>query len=108
VTAIDHPEMAPIAGIARSELAEVENRISTLLDGDEREATAHIRHVVDHMCRLTDWVALATQLQWEKIWGVEADTADALELYRLTKLQKVDPQDAPELVDLNRRFAATI
>ena len=108
VSAIDHPEMAPTAGIARSKLDAVENRISTLLASDEREAAAHIRHVVDHMCRLTDWVALATQLQWEKIWGVEADTAEALELYRLTKLEKVDPQDAPELVDLNRRFAEII
>jgi hypothetical protein len=105
---IDRPELAPVAGIARSKLDAVENRISTLLDGDEREAAAHIRHVVDHMCRLTDWVALATQLQWEKVWGVEADTADALDLYRLTKLEKVDPQDAPELVELNRRFAETI
>jgi alkylation response protein AidB-like acyl-CoA dehydrogenase len=108
VAAIDHPEMAPIAGIARSELDAVENRISTLLAGEEREAAAHIRHVVDHMCRLTDWVALATQLQWEKTWGVEADTADALELYRLTRMEKVDPQDVPELVDLKRRFSAEI
>jgi alkylation response protein AidB-like acyl-CoA dehydrogenase len=105
---IDRPELAPVAGIARSKLDAVENRISTLLEGSEQEAAAHIRHVVDHMCRLTDWVALATQLQWEKIWGVEADTAEALELYRLTRLEKVDPQDAPELVDLNRRFAETI
>jgi alkylation response protein AidB-like acyl-CoA dehydrogenase len=108
VDAIDRPEMAPIAGIARSQLDAVATRISTLLAGKEHEAAAQIRYVVDHMCRLTDWVALATQLQWEKTWGVEADTADALELYRLTRLEKVDPQDAPELVDLNRRFSAEI
>jgi alkylation response protein AidB-like acyl-CoA dehydrogenase len=108
VAAIDSPELARVAGIARTELDAVETRIATLLAGDEREAAAHIRHVIDHMCRLTDWVALATQLQWEKTWGVEADTTDALELYRLTRMQKVDPQDTPELVDLNRRFSAEI
>jgi alkylation response protein AidB-like acyl-CoA dehydrogenase len=105
VDAIDHPEMAPIAGIAQSQLDAVATRISTLLAVDEHEANAQIRHVVDYMCRLTDWVALATQLQWEKTWGVQADTADALELYRLTQMEKADPQDAPELVALNRRFA---
>jgi acyl-CoA dehydrogenase len=108
IDALDHPDLAPIAGIAQSELDAVTNRISTLLGGEEREATALIRHVVDHMCRLTDWVALATQLQWEKIWGVETDTADALDLYRLTKLHAADPQDVPELIDLNERFAAHI
>jgi hypothetical protein len=108
ITAIDHPEMAPIAGIARSELDAVETRISTLLAVEEQEAAAQIRHVVNYMCRLTDWVALATQLQWEKTWGVEADTADALELYRLTKIEKANPQDAPELVGLNRRFAELV
>ena len=60
------------------------------------------------MCRLTDWVALATQLQWEKNWGLEADTADAIELYRLTRLEKADPQENPELIDLQRRFSETI
>jgi hypothetical protein len=108
INALEHPDLAPVAGIAQSELDAVTNRISTLLGSEEREAIARIRHVVDHMCRLTDWVALATQLQWEKTWGVETDTADALELYKLTNLHKVDPQDAPELIDLNERFAAHI
>jgi hypothetical protein len=105
---IDNPQMASIAGTARSELEAVEGRISRLLDDEPRAAAAQIRHVVNHMCRLTDWVALATQLQWEKTWGVKADTADALELYSLTRLVKADPQVAPELIDLNRRFSETI
>jgi alkylation response protein AidB-like acyl-CoA dehydrogenase len=105
---IDHPHLADTAEIARSELDAVEGRISRLLAEEQRSAAAQIRHVVNHMCRLTDWVALATQLQWEKTWGVEADTADALELYRLTKIEKADPQSAPELVDLHRRFSETI
>ena len=105
---IDHPRLAGAAEIARSELDAVKDRISKLLAGEQRLAAAQIRHVVNHLCRLTDWVALATQLQWEETWGVEADTADALELYRLTKMEKADPQSAPELVDLNRRFSETI
>ncbi len=105
---IDHPQLATIAEIGRSELNAVEDRISRLLAEEQRAAAAQIRHVVDHMCRLTDWVALATQMQWEKTWGVNADTADAIELYRLTKMEKADPQSAPELVDLHRRFSETI
>ena len=105
---LDHPQLATTAEIARSELKAVKDRISRLLAEEQRAAAAQIRHVVNHLCRLTDWVALATQLQWEKTWGVEADTADALELYRLTQMEKADPQGAPELVDLNRRFAETI
>jgi alkylation response protein AidB-like acyl-CoA dehydrogenase len=105
---IDHPQLAATAEIARSELKAVKDRISRLLAEDQRAASAQIRHVVNHLCRLTDWVALATQLQWEKTWGVEADTADALELYRLTNMEKADPQSAPELIDLHRRFSETI
>jgi alkylation response protein AidB-like acyl-CoA dehydrogenase len=108
VTAIDHPEMDAVAVLAQERLEAVEARIALLLAGEQREAAAQIRVVVDHMCRLTDWVSLATQLQWEKTWGVEADTADALELYRLTKMERADPQGAPELVDLHRRFSETI
>ena len=105
---IDQPQLAATSKIARSELEAVEARISKLLAEEQRTAAAQIRHVVDHMCRLTDWVALATQLQWEKTWGVEADTAEALELYRLTKIENANPQSAPELIDLHRRFSETI
>lgn len=105
---IEHPQLENIAEIARAELKAVKGRISMLLAEEQRAAAAQIRHVVNHMCRLTDWVALATQLQWEKTWGVEADTADALDLYRLTRFEKADPQSAPELVDLHRRFSETI
>ena len=105
---IDHPQLATITEIGRSELNAVEDRISRLLAEEPRAAAAQIRHVVDHMCRLTDWVALATQMQWEKTWGVNADTADAIELYRLTNMERADPQGAPELIDLHRRFSETI
>lgn len=108
VDLLEHPELIGTVEIARLELESVKNRIAILLEGDGVTASAQIRHVVDHMCRLTDWVALATQLQWEKQWGVEADTADALELYRLTHLERTDPQSAPELIELQQRFSESI
>jgi alkylation response protein AidB-like acyl-CoA dehydrogenase len=105
VTAIDHPEMAAPAETARALLEDVTVRIEGLLSAKERIAAAHSRYVVDRMCNLTEWLALATQLQWEKVWGVEAKTADALELYRLTVLEKADPLVTPALIDLNRRLS---
>ncbi len=108
VAALQHPHTKAAVAIARSELEAVEARIAQLLEADQGTAAAQIRHVVDHMGRLTDWVALATQLEWEKIWGVESDTADALELYRLTRLERADPQGAPELVELQRRFSENV
>jgi len=51
---------------------------------------------------------LAAQLQWEKTRGKEANIADALELYRLTMLENADPQETPELIELNRRFTKTV
>jgi hypothetical protein len=60
------------------------------------------------MCRLTDWVALATQLDWELGLGAAEETDDALELYRLTRIENADPQATPSLVELNRRFSNTI
>ena len=108
VAAIDQPEIDAAAVQAVSLLDDIEKRIRRLLAADELTAAAHIRHVVDQMCRVTEWVALAAQLQWEKTGGVEADTADALELYRLTILENADPQETPELIDLNRRFAENV
>ena len=60
------------------------------------------------MCRLTDWVALATQLDWELGLGAADETAAALELYRLTRIEHADPQETPSLVELNHRFSHTI
>jgi hypothetical protein len=108
IEALDHVELKSHVEIARKEHEVVEKRIALLLDSDQLSAAAQIRHVVDHMCRLTDWVALATQLRWEKAAGMDTDTADALELYRLTVLEGTDPQSAPELIELHQRFAATI
>ena len=86
-------------------LDDVRRRIEALLACDPRTASAHIRTVVDHMCRLTDWVALTLQLDAELEAGVESDTADSLELYRLRVLERVDPQETPELLELEERLA---
>ncbi len=96
------------AALAATLLADVEDRIGRLLEEDERQASAHIRYVVDRMCRLTDWVALATQLDWELGLGAADETAAALELYRLTRIENADPQGTPSLVELNHRFSDTI
>jgi acyl-CoA dehydrogenase len=108
IDALGHVDLESHLETARREHQEVTKRIDTLLESDQRSAAAQIRHVVDHMCRLTDWVALAIQLQWEKETEIDTDTADALELYRLTVLEAADPQGAPQLVELNRRFSTSI
>jgi acyl-CoA dehydrogenase len=108
VAGIDHPEVAAAAETARALLEDVAARIEDLLTAKERIAAARGRYVVDRMCILSEWVALTTQLQWEKTWGVEANTADALELYRLTVLGKLDPLDTPALIDLNQRLSEGI
>jgi acyl-CoA dehydrogenase len=107
IEALGHPAAAQVAGTARALLGEVEGRIARLLAADELTATAHVRHVVDRMCRLTDWVSLGTQLQWELERGLATETADALALYRLALLEGANPQDSPEMVALSRRLSAT-
>ncbi len=57
------------------------------------------------MCRLTDWVALATQAAYERRQGLDGDTAQTLELYRLLWLESPDIQDSPAPVDLNAKIA---
>ena len=85
--------------------ADVVRRIERLLAADPPTASAHVRAVVDRMCRLTDWVALTTQADWELERSGASDCLDALELYRLSVLDRVDPQDHPELVELWRRMS---
>ncbi len=75
------------------------NRIERVLAADEWTAAAHIRHVVDRMCRLTDRVALLAQARWELDRGLGPATLQALRLYRL---EGRDPQDSPEAVGLSR------
>jgi len=94
------------AAVAQGLRDELGDQIVRVLGGGEAAAAAGIRHVVDRMCRLTDWVALATQLAWDRPRG-GGECADLLELYRLRCLERHDPLEAPGLVELHRRLAAS-
>jgi hypothetical protein len=105
IRVVDLRQLQGAAELARKLHSEVADRITRLLAGDAETAAAHIRHVVDRMCMLTDWVALLGQTQWELRHNGVGEGLDLLELYRLTLLDPVDPQDHPELIELNRRVA---
>jgi hypothetical protein len=106
IETIGRPELETQRARAGRMLEEVSQTIATLLAGDEATAAARIRHVVDRMCRLTDWVALGQQAQWDLEHDGGAESVDALELYGLLELERADPIGSPELVGLHRRFAA--
>jgi alkylation response protein AidB-like acyl-CoA dehydrogenase len=101
-----HSELAHHVAQARNLHREVSDRIEHLLASDPETAAAHIRHVVDRMCRLTDVVGLLTQAQWDLEHDEVREVIDALELYRLLELERANPQDNPELIELNARLAA--
>ncbi len=82
---------------------DVDARIQALLTAEPSLAAAHIRTVVDHMCRLTDVVELARQLEWERHNGVDTGLDAVVELYRLERIEHVDPQAHPELIELRKR-----
>jgi len=104
-----HPDLAAVSESSRELHEDVERRIERLLSADDETASATMRTVVDHMCRLADWVALADQAQWEKTTHAgDSDTHSALRLYRLVALDAVDPQDTPELQRLESAFAANL
>jgi acyl-CoA dehydrogenase len=86
----------------------VSDRIQLLVASDPETAAAHIRHVVDWMCRLTDVVGLLTQAQWDVDHAEGREVIDALELYRLHDLEHANPQDNPELSKLNARVASKL
>lgn len=102
IGALGDSAAAAMAGTLHREVSE---RIERLLAGDELAAAAQVRHVVDRMCRLTDWVALSTQLAREGEQRLAGDTGDLLQLYRLLELERANPQDHPRLVELHQRLA---
>ncbi len=106
ISDITRPELGRHASRAGDLHREVSERIERLLASEPETAAAHVRHVVDRMCRLTDWVGLLSQAKWDLEQGEGRETLDAVELYRLTALDPVDPQADAELASLNRRVAA--
>jgi hypothetical protein len=106
IEALDHPDLEPVAAQARSLLSDVLARIDGLLAAPSSTAAAGLRNLVDRMCRLTDWTALAAQLNWERQEGMATDTHLLLELYRLQELEAADPQARPQLIDLWQTISA--
>lgn len=97
-----HPDLAVPVATARELHADVAERIERVLAADPETAAAHIRHVVDRMCRLTEQVALVSQVCWELGHDGGAATLDAL---RLCQAPERDPQDAPQIAGLLRSVA---
>jgi alkylation response protein AidB-like acyl-CoA dehydrogenase len=105
IEAIGNSRLEGPVARARKLHNDVARRIERMLAADAGTASAQIRAVVDRMCRLTDWVALAAQADWDLDRNGSSDCLDALELYRLSVLDGADPQDQPELVELWRRMS---
>ena len=103
---LTHARVQPFTVTARNLHHEVVHRIERLSSADETSAAACIRHVVDRMCHLTDWLALSAQAQWEADRNLETDTGDALDLYRMLFLDATDPQETPRLISLQHRLGS--
>jgi alkylation response protein AidB-like acyl-CoA dehydrogenase len=102
VDQLSHPDYGPVAVAL---LEALDRRIARLVDADELTAAAWIRSVVDVMAVLTDWVALASQAQWEVESGGEDDVRDVLALYHRLEIKPRDRLDDPERINLERRLA---
>ena len=66
IDAITHPELADEATFARELHRDVTALIVRLVAAEPDRASARIRHVVARMCRLTEWVTLLGQAQWDR------------------------------------------
>jgi len=108
IGALDHVGVADHAEAARGMHSKLSRWIESVLSRDEITAAAQIRHIVDRMCRLTDWVGLCTQAQWDLERSGESDLLVALDLYRMSELEPVDPLERPELIAMNRRFSLEV
>jgi alkylation response protein AidB-like acyl-CoA dehydrogenase len=108
IDAVTHPELADEATLARDLHRDVAARIVRLGAVEPDQAGAHIRHIVARMCRLTEWVALLGQAQWDLEIAGERSLLDAIELYRLVELERADPLENERLAPLNSVLAATL
>ena len=100
---LDAATVGEVADTARRLYRDVDARIQALLASDIETASAHIRTVVDHMCRLADVVELARQLDWERRHTIDTGLEAVLQLYRLERIDRVDPQAHPELIELRKQ-----
>ncbi len=105
IESLAHPAVDGARAFAGKLCDGVERRIARLLE-EPAQAPAQIRTVVDHMCRLTDWVSLAAQARWDLENGASDEVLSALEFYRLVNFERADPQTHPELIELCRSLSA--
>lgn len=105
IQAIRHPQLTGPAAIAGEFHAATALGISKLVEQPDM-APAHMRRVMDQMCRLSDWISLVAQAQWVLEECGSGDILDAIELYRLTELEGADSFDHPEIIELRRRLAS--
>ncbi len=105
IQAIRHPQLTGPAAIAGELHTATALAISKLVEQPDM-APAHMRSVMDQMCRLSDWISMVAQAQWVLEHCGSGDILDAIELYRLTELERADSFDHPEVIELRRRLAA--
>jgi acyl-CoA dehydrogenase len=105
LSGLSHPEVGEARERGGILLTDLRRRVDELVAADPASASATMRSVLDRGCRLTDWIALARQRQWELERGLDGETGDALELYALAFLEGKGPDEAPRLVELHRRLA---
>jgi alkylation response protein AidB-like acyl-CoA dehydrogenase len=108
IDALTHPEIADEAALARELHRDVAALTVRLGTTEPERASAHIRHIVNRMCRLTEWVALLAQAQWDLEIGEERSLLEAIELYRLVELERADPLENERLAELNSVLAAAL
>ena len=107
IEAIRQPQLTGAAAIAAELHSDTGRKISRLVEQPDT-APAVMRSVVDQMCRLSDWISMAAQAQWVLEEYGSGDILDALELYRLTVLERADAFNHPEIIELRRRLAAAL
>jgi len=105
LSGLSHHGVGEVRERGRILLEDLRRRVEALIATDPATASATMRPVLERGCRLTDWVALAGQRQWELERGLDGETGDALELYALALLDGKEPDEAPGLVELHRRLA---
>ncbi|UCF68506.1 MAG: acyl-CoA dehydrogenase family protein [Acidobacteriota bacterium] len=104
---LTHAALAEQAARARELHADVAARIARVLASEPEQAAAHIRHVVDRMCRLTDFTVLVSQAQWDLDHGQDEAMIDVLEWYRRSAIDVVDPLDGGEWDALHLRVSVS-
>jgi acyl-CoA dehydrogenase len=108
IDAVTDSELRIEAERARQIHRDLAERIVRLVAAEPETASAHMRHIVDRMCRLTEWVALLEQAQWDLEVGGERSILDAIELYRLVELERADPLENARMASLNAGLASVL